>query len=194
MGGPFSWEDFTSRASIHAADPNPHSTNAQIDSLRAIAISLSGRYESGCGLEVWFGRHLDDTTFHKLTQPVDGGSRSEDCGLGWSDDAANDFMDNFVDRIRKDNAGGFLDGHAVPYESPPLDHEDGCVYATARLAGTEDYFYDRFCVTRDHDFRADGAGLNGNIEVLYPHEWLSHVRGKLNAVNPFHRMMKAATI
>jgi len=191
MVGNFSWDDFLKRASQHASDPNPHTLNAQIDSLRALAISLTGRYEPDCALEVWFGRHLDDTTFHKLTQAIEGGELPEDCGLGWSDDDANDFLDNFVTRIRKDNSGGFIEGEPVAYKSPPLDHEDGCVLATANLAGTEDFSYEKFCVTRDRGFRT--ASLKTEITVMYPHEWVAHMRSKLNQGNPLHRMMTAAT-
>lgn len=184
--GPTSTLDtFLELAVKHANDPLPHHRDAALDSLRALAISKSGNYAPGVRLEIWFGQHLDDTTYFKLIQGTSAGDHQEDRGFGWSADDANDFMERLVEPFWKD-ADTFVAGDPIGYETPPLDHEDGCVYATARDAGSEEYFYERFCVTRDADFR--NAALNGDIEVMHPHEWVSHVRGKISSGNPMTKM------
>ncbi|MFF2297928.1 hypothetical protein [Arthrobacter sp. NPDC058127] len=186
LGPAATWDAFLELAVKHANEPLPHRRDAALDSLRALAISKSGKYEPGVKLEIWFGQHLDDTTYFKLIQDAGAADRVEDCGFGWAAKDADDFMELLVDPFwcEDDN---FVSGDPIGYETPPLDHEDGCVYAIARDAGSENYSYERFCVTRDVDFR--NAALKGDIEVMHPHEWVAHVRGKISNGNPMSRMI-----
>jgi hypothetical protein len=103
-----------------------------------------------------------DTTYYKLIQSSSAAEHPEDCGFGWTEDDANDFMEQLVDPFWRE-AATFVSDDPTGYETPPLDHEDGCVYSIARDAGSEDYFYERFCLTRDVEFR--NAELSGDIEA-----------------------------
>jgi hypothetical protein len=181
LGPGASWEDFLCAAAesavVQAVRPN-----TRIDSLLALAISKNGSYGKDQLLEIWSGKHLDDATYLKLVQPEDAVGadfRSEDVGFGWSHSEADAFMGDIFDPFWE-KTGGYV-SRALSYESPPLDHEDGCVYATARDAGAEKIYYERYCVTRDKEFR--NADLRGDITVLHPHEWVTHMRQKMNPVN-----------
>ncbi|WP_146078993.1 hypothetical protein [Rathayibacter sp. AY1E6] len=173
LGPPFTWSKFSEAAARQSGSQVP-STDYRVDSLRAIATTISGRFLGEERLEVWTSHHIDDLAFDKLVQP-ENGEVDEERGLGWSDEHAQSFTDSFIDELAFDmTSGGTIGDVEISYGSPPLSHEDGCVYRTAEASGAANTFYRRFCITRDRDFRT--ATIPGDIVVLYPWEWLEYVR------------------
>jgi hypothetical protein len=133
---------------------------------------LSGRFAGPVPLEVWTNDHIDDLVVIKASQPRDG-EYPEDRGLGWTADDAAGLLDDLVWGIVYDKSGGGTCKNVeIPYGSPPLSHEDGIVYRTAEQCGGEQTV--RYCITNDRAFRT--AALPGDINVMYPHEWIALVR------------------
>ena len=71
------------------------------------------------------------------------------------------------------SGGASIKDVPIPYGTPPLSHEDGCVYRTAADAGDAPTVI-RYCVTRDVAFRR--AALPGDVLVVHPWEWVQLVR------------------
>lgn len=173
MGPSFTWDKFIDRVTKCASDEVPHPKDAKFDSMRALALSRRGTYNNHVKLEVWSGEHIADTSFYILTLP-----RSKGGSFEWSEEQAEDFIENLMDEIRCANGGGYLEGKPTLSGAP--DHEDGCVYATAMRGGHARYEYQgRFCITRDGDFRR--SNLDG-VEMMYPYEWIDHMRGEWAAL------------
>lgn len=183
LGTPFTWEKFNTAAARFRQTPlTPlRGSDRQVDSLRALAVTLSGQFAGRVPLEVWTSVHIDKLVVLKASQPQDG-ERPEDSGLGWSLDNAAALLDDLVWGIVFDKSGGGICKNTeIPYGSPPLSHEDGIVYRTAEQCGDEQTV--RYCITNDRMFRT--ASLPGTINVLYPHEWIALVRkSRLNASLP----------
>lgn len=59
IGPPFSWEKFSATTAKIARDGVPHPRDASFDSLRAVALSTSGRFAAGEVLEVWTNDHIE---------------------------------------------------------------------------------------------------------------------------------------
>ncbi|KQR88753.1 hypothetical protein ASF96_03000 [Microbacterium sp. Leaf179] len=106
----------------------------------------------------------------KAFQPTDAADE-RDRGLGWSRENAQGLVDDLIVDLLRDTGGSSVGPVSISYGSPPLSHEDGCVYATVKAAGYQDVFYERVCLTRDRFFL--DAGLPGLIEVRKPHDWVS---------------------
>lgn len=175
VGEPYSIQKFDEMVARNINHPVPHSDPAY-DSLRAIATCTTGNFDGKSRLEVWTSDHIDELTYIKATHPTYA-QVEEDRGLGWSMDSAQGLVDELVGRLVFDLSAGNSVGEVnISYGAPPLSHEDGCVYATARNAGTEEYFYRRYCVTRDKKFLL--ADLPGDIEVMNPSEWVAKVRAE----------------
>lgn len=159
LGEPFSWAKF--EASL-ANNPSP--------SIQAVAAIRRGMLPDGSVLEVWTSDHIDRLTALKASQPTEAHDE-RDRGLGWSVTNAQGLIDVLVTDLIVETGGGSVGEVRISYGTPPLDHEDGCVYATVRDAGFDDIEYaERYCVTRDGQFRR--AHLPGLIDVLEPHEWV----------------------
>ncbi|GIF23849.1 hypothetical protein BJ973_004460 [Actinoplanes tereljensis] len=181
LGPPFSWDKFRDTAARHSMKPVPNRADNRIDSLRAVALTTTGRLAGPEPLEVWTSDHIDKLLVHKATQPR-GGATAETRGLGWSAADADGLLHDFLYDLVYDMTGGArieiqaVDGH------PPLDHEDACVFTTA-LAAADDAAPPsiKYCVTRDRAFRT-AASLNPNVLVLYPHEFITLVRRSRNAL------------
>lgn len=172
-GEPFTFAEFDRIVAAHGADPVP-SRSKNIDSLRAIATTLSGRFVGQIPLEVWTSDHIDVLTATKASHPVNA-QIDEDRGLGWSRVNSQALVDHLIAELCFPRSnGGSVGRIPISYGTPPLSHEDGTVYATARDAGATGVLYERFCVTRDKEFRL--AALPGEITVLYPHEWVAYCR------------------
>ena len=171
LGEPFSWEKFDIAAARYHAVPL-NGPDRKIDSLRALAVTQSGKFAGRVPLQVWTSEHIDNLVDLKASQPQEG-ECPEDRGLGWSQENAAALVDDLVWAIVFDKSGGYTCGNVeIPYGTPPLSHEDGLVYSTARQCCDDQAM--RYCVTSDRSFRT--SRLPGDITVLYPHEWVDFVR------------------
>lgn len=177
LGPPFTWDKFEAASAAHHAAPVPCVDDPRVDSLRAIATCRSG-YLAGRDdiLEVWTSEHIDDLVRYKAIQPTDG-STAEDRGLGWSPDDADELVTGLVHGlVFDDSRGGQVEGIRIPSGTPPLSHEDGMVFAASLKAYPDEVAVARYCVTRDVEFRECLPDLPGEVDVLYPYEWLLYVR------------------
>lgn len=173
VASPFNWADFTSVAGQVMNHPAPHNENAAYDSLRAVAMSATGQVGTGEALEVWTSEHIDKLTISKVRSEV-----VDRTGAPWSEEHAVNFHDELVNTLVFDlTRGGSVGRILDPADSPPLDHEDGCVMRTAIAAGAV-VESRRYCVTRDGPFRTAflEEQLEPSVEVLYPSEWIEILR------------------
>jgi hypothetical protein len=178
VGEPFSWTRFNEIAAQLSTVNVPHPTDRANDSLRAIATTMSGRFVGVEPLQVWTSDHIDNLVGRKASQQTSA-QIDEDRGLGWSEENAESLVYDLVgDLVFLLSKGESVGEVQIAYASPPLSHEDGCVYRTVEAAGSGSIFYRRYCVTRDKDFRT--ARLPGDITVLYPWEWVEFVRKAKN--------------
>lgn len=176
VGAGFTWESFTSHAVEIASLPCPASDKRK-DSLRAVAVVTSGALPNGSPVQVWTSDHIADLVFTKLTQPLDGAT-PEERGLGWTEEDAESLFETLHETLVLDKTSGdYVREGLVARHSPPLDHEDGMVYATSLEAGTASNGGWPYLVTQDAKFR---AAAPSNVEALSPAEFLQYVRG-LNA-------------
>ncbi|WP_213006092.1 hypothetical protein [Paractinoplanes toevensis] len=181
LGPPFTWDKFTDMAARHSATPTPHLADRRVDSLRAIALTQSGRFAGPEMLEVWTSKHIDDLLVRKATQPRDGGT-PEASGLGWSREDAEDLLQDLLYDLVFDMTGGGLVNFDGVEGHPPLDHEDACVFTTALQAADESLPPSiKYCVTRDYAFRR-APHLSSNVLVLYPDEFVRLVQRSRQAV------------
>lgn len=150
VGPPFTWSKLQAFAATLAGDPVPHE-DPRCDSLRAIAACSTGRFAGKHPLHVWTGSHIDALVRFKAQQPNDPALYPEDRGLGWSADDAQTLVDELVWGIVHRSTGGSV-GDIFPDGNPPLSHEDGVVYGTAKQSADGDVVCERYCVTHDRDF------------------------------------------
>lgn len=169
VGEPFTWEKFDV---VLAGSPS--------DSARTVASLRSGTLPDGCPVEVWTSDHIDRLVALKASQPTDA-EDERDRGLGWSITNAQELVDTLVADIVTATNGATVGEVQISYGTPPLSHEDGCVYATIRDAGDAETLYvDRICVTRDgHFLKADLPGL---IDVMHPRDWMFRHQAASRAV------------
>jgi len=173
---PFDWADFHHLAASVASEPLPHPTNGRLDSLRALAASRSGVLAGDIPLEIWTSDHIDRLVLSKAQSKV----RASNGDL-WTRENAEDLHDMLVNDLVYDLSHGGSVGRIDHAEgSPPLDHEDGCVFRTAMLAGDVQWAQ-RFCVTNDQQFRLSSPQLHPSVEVLYPYEYLTMLRAARRA-------------
>jgi hypothetical protein len=170
LGEPFSWADFDALVSATVNHSLPHADDARFDSLRALATVKSGDFGDGMRVDTWTSDHIERLMYVKARQSSTA-KVAEDHGLGWGPEAANALVDDLSGDLTGPNSVGEI---VIPYGNPPLSHEDGLVYATARDAGLDGLYYERYCVTRDREFLA--ADLPGDITVLHPWQWVDLVR------------------
>lgn len=129
----------------------------------------SGKRPSGEVFEVWTSDHINRLVALKASQPKNAADE-RDRGLGLSEADAQSLVDDLVWPL-VDATGGDIVHVNRSSESPPLDHEDGLVHATARHAGHEGVLYDRrFCITRDTGFLDAATGLV--VEKSHPDDWI----------------------
>lgn len=171
LGAPFSWDAFEAAVHDHRTDPIPNPIDPAIDSLRAIHACLSRFHPDGRPITVWTSDHIDILVAAKASDAKQGIS---DPGLGWGNDEAQALVTDLVWEVIDRSAGDTAGEVVRTYGHPPLDHEDGLVYATALAAGQDDAYIDVVCLTRDVGFQ--DAQLPGSIEVRSPAEWLSAFR------------------
>jgi hypothetical protein len=171
LGPPFTWQKFNQAAATHQSTIL-RGSDRRIDSLRALALATTGRFAGPDALQVWTSAHIDGLVATKAAQPLEA-AHPDDRGLGWSEDDAEDLVDDLIWTLVYDKSGGGACRNIeIPYGCPPLSHEDGIVYRSAEQCGDDGA--SRYCVTNDRHFRQ--AALPGAIQVLYPHEWILLVR------------------
>ncbi|GAA3736337.1 hypothetical protein GCM10022239_10280 [Leifsonia bigeumensis] len=181
VGAPFTWEKFDAAVRVALESPIPNPTDAGYDSILAIATTRKGVHPSGARLEVWTSEHIDRLVALKAAQPPDARD-PRDRGLGWPAHYARELVEILINDVVVEYSNGDTIGVvAIPYGNPPLDHEDGCVFATARDSGWSGIYYERYCITRDVQFRT--AALPGQIDVLHPHEWVIRYRNESRAAS-----------
>ncbi|GLY02378.1 hypothetical protein [Actinoplanes sp. NBRC 101535] len=83
LGPPFTWDKFRDAAARHSQAPVPNRADSRVDSLRAVALTTTGRFAGPELLEVWTSDHIADLLVLKARQPRDG-AIAETRGLGWS--------------------------------------------------------------------------------------------------------------
>ncbi|BCY13134.1 hypothetical protein [Actinoplanes sp. L3-i22] len=181
LGPPFAWEKFRDTAARESRSPVPHPTDRRVDSLRAVALTTSGRFAGPELLQVWTSDHIDRLVVAKATQPRHGAT-AETRGLGWSAEHADGLLHDFVYDLVFDMTGGgrieilAVDGH------PPLDHEDACVFTTALQAADDAAPPSiKYCVTRDRAFRR-APNLHPDVLILHPDEFVMLVRRSRGAL------------
>jgi hypothetical protein len=150
LGEPFSQADFQ-RLVISTAGQSEATYTRDHWAVLAIAVCSSGLLSAGVPLEVWSSDHINTLVPFKAAQLNNPKLAPEDRGLGWSDDNARDLLENLVWWI-VDQSGGDEINVVYPRSSPPLTHEDGLVYATARDCDSGDAVCERILVTADGDF------------------------------------------
>jgi hypothetical protein len=164
LGAPFSWARFNAEAAKSTQLGVP-ADDRRVDALRAVAVSMSGRFAGPHLLEVWTSNHIDDLVWRKAVQD-----------LGWSTEDASGLVEDLVREVVYDRSGGGSVGDVqIAWGCPPLDHEDGCVYATSRDAGEAGVASSvRYCITNDRGFREQAPF--SNVVTLYAWEWVELVR------------------
>lgn len=173
---PFRWADLTDKIAEHYSDAGNAKVSPQIDALRCIALASSGRLAGDVLLEVWTSDHIDALVKLKAMQPSDESLDDEDCGLGWSPENAEALLDDLVWRVVDDSSGGTIGNVWRPRETPPLSHEDGLVYATARDADADDVLCRRFVVTSDRGFLKHCGDPEAYPRALSPAQFVQLVR------------------
>ena len=181
VGPPFTWTKFTDAATRHSSLPVPWHADRRVDSLKAVALTTSGRFAGPELLEVWTSAHIDELLVSKAMQPVDG-DKPETRGLGWSRDDAEGLLSDFLDElVYEATSGGEVQFDGV-YGHPPLDHEDACVFTTALQAAADAAPPSiKYCVTRDRAFR-QASHLDLKVLILYPDEFVRMVRESRRAL------------
>lgn len=172
--GPFTWSAFNDLAARHQGEPVPAGSGA-IDSLRAIALTLSGRFAGREPIEVWTCDHIEQVVVFKAMQPLDGEPGAS--GLGLSREHAELLVDHLIWGSVNESGGDSL-GDPYPDGTPPLDHEDGKVFGACRALAGEDPLAQVYCVTNDRGFVTDykAGRLGRHVRVLPPAVFVTLVR------------------
>ena len=181
VGPPFTWEKLQGVAVTHQLSALPHPTDPRVDSVRALAVSQGARFAGPEPLQVWTSDHIDDLVVRKASQPRQAPT-PELRGLGWSLADAEDLLTNLVDELVYERTEGGRVSIVGVDGNPPLSHEDACVFTTALYAAVDVLPPSiKYCVTCDGPFRK-AQGLNPNVTVLYPHEFVAMVRRSRQAL------------
>lgn len=182
LEAPFSWTKFDAVAATSVSDLVPHPTDGRVDSLRAIAVCLSGRFAGPETLEVHSSDHIVRIAWLKATQSATS-TDSDTRGLGWSERDAHSLVEDLIDHV-VDQTFGTRVSNLIPDGNPPLDHEDGMVFGACRHLAGLDPLAHVYCITRDRDFRQSflDKRLTSHSRVLNPAEFVAltrHARARL---------------
>lgn len=177
LGSPFSWEKFDRTAARAACDPVPHPSERALDSLRAIAVCMSGQFAGGETMEVWTSAHINKIVRGKATQPITPDRATGYRGLGWPRECADSLIDDLIYGVTGSSNGGTVGDHGAD-GCPPLDHEDGMVYGACRYLASEYPLARTYCVTADKGFVSDARQrrLRPHTVVLPPAAFVQLVR------------------
>lgn len=177
LGSPFSWEKFdeANAKAVHEVVP---ASDPRIDALRVVAMCSSGRFAGDDPGEVWTSAHIDRMVRNKATHPVTPDPETGFRGLGWSQEDAQNLVDDLVHGVASRSNGGTLGDSVRPDSNPPLDHEDGLVFGACRVMAGEDLLCRVLCVTRDGGFvQAFREGrLEDHTKVLTPPQAVAAMR------------------
>lgn len=185
VGEPFSWAGLQAVVAGEQAAPFPH-PDRLVNTCRALALGASGRMTPKVCAQVWTSDHIDGLVRHKAHQPDDPSLEPTRRGLGWSWENADDLVTDLVWHVVS-GSGGDTSGYVyVPRDSPPLEHEDGLVYATASDAFDGDSTCDRVVVTSDRDFYNYACGKTSYPRAMTPSQYVELVRRmrRLEALQP----------
>lgn len=184
VGSPFSMQEFSAIISRELSAPVPH-PDRYVDSARALAMVQRGYFvRQGSHREplaVWYSQHLIDTTRYKACLPRQGRSDYQttigDYGLGMCESQAGRVVDDLIVGVANKTGGSFVQVD-IPVGNPPLDHEDGMVYAACRKIEGDDPLLKVYCVTNDVGFIESykQGKLPGGIKVLSPGEFVQLLR------------------
>lgn len=181
VGEPFQWPNLSDKIAEHYNDPANTKADHRMDALRCIALASSGRLAGNVMLEVWTSDHIDALVRFKAMQPDDEDLDDEDRGLGWSEDNAEALLDDLVWKVINDSSGDSKGNVWQPRATPPLSHEDGLVYATARDADTDDVECRRIVVTSDKGFLKHCGGHKAYPRALSTSQFVQLVRNARQA-------------
>ena len=179
LGPPFTWEAFQEAAARLGGTSKP-GRNRREDSLRAISVCTSGKFAGRQQLQVWTSAHIDALVRLKAHQADDPALYDEDRGLGWSLDDSQGLVDDLIWTVVEQSHGDTV-GIVMPRNNPPLDHEDGLVYAAARECADADVLCERWCVTNDAGFLR--ASLPEYVRVVSPEVFLRTVISARTAIS-----------
>jgi hypothetical protein len=171
VGPPFNMAALSDILAREKGTRPPH-PDRRIDSARSLVIARSGILARPQRLQVWTSDHINALVRLKARQPDDEALFPEDRGLGWSDEHAHALLDDLVWPVVFDSAGDTVGDLRYPEHSPPLDHEDGMVFATAKAAADGDVVCDRILVTRDLPF-AEKCKALGYPRVMHPSQFVA---------------------
>ena len=108
LGPPFTWEKFDAAAVTYRHAPLPNS-NRQIDSLRALAVSQSGRLVANQPLEIWLSNHIEALILTKARQPKNQAT-PELSGLGWTGVESESLLEDLARDLAYERTNGGLRG------------------------------------------------------------------------------------
>lgn len=177
LGPPFSWDAFAAAAAHVAKEPVPHRVDRSQDSLRAIAMCMSGWFAGDEPVEVWTNTHIDKIVRGKAVEPTAPDPLTGYRGLGWARHDAQSLVMNLIHGVAERSNGGTLGDHH-PDGNPPLDHEDGMVYGACRFLTAADPLARVYCVTNDNGFLKayKEKSLADHSTVLTPSQFVVLVR------------------
>ncbi|SEB99142.1 hypothetical protein SAMN04489844_1464 [Nocardioides exalbidus] len=170
IGAPFNTSALSDALARENGKPAPH-RDPKVDSARALVIARSGFLAGTQRLEAWTSDHINALVRHKAKQLDDEALLPEDRGLGWTAEHAQGLLDDLLWQVIEGSGGDTVGNLRYPEHSPPLDHEDGMVLATALAAADGDLVCDRILVTRDRRFIEKCAEL-GHPRVMHPSQFV----------------------
>lgn len=171
VGAPFQMSRVSDILAREKRRMPPH-PDARVDSARALVIARSGILARPQRLQVWTSDHINALVRLKAHQPDDEALFPEDRGLGWSEEHAQALLDDLVWPTVLESSGDTVGDLRYPEHSPPLDHEDGFVMATAKAAADGDVVCDKILVTRDRSF-AEKMKDVGHPRVIHPSQFVA---------------------
>lgn len=185
-GAPYASERFHDLAVQFSPALVPHPTVTGADSLKLVAACQSGRVDARRQLEVWSTTHVRNTVRYKAAQSATPDPKSGHRGLGWSSADAEGLVDDLMDWIVERSGGEHLETFVGAVDNPPLDHEDGTVYAACRYIEGQNPLDQVYCVTRDKGFLCayQRGELSGHVEVVSPSAMLSWILAQRRGVMP----------
>lgn len=175
LGEPFSWNGVQDLVAREQSSRFPHRERV-VNSVRALALGASGRMTPSVCAQVWTSDHIDGLVRHKASQPDDPTLDERQRGLGWSWTNADALVTDLIWHVVHASGGDTLGRVLIPRDAPPLEHEDGLVYATARDAFDGDTTCDRLVVTSDQAFYEHASQSTAYPRAVTPAQYVELVR------------------
>lgn len=175
LGEPFDLDRFNDEIAGRFREQFPH-PDRRVNALRALAAVTNGSITRTVTAQVWTSEHVDALVRHKANQSDAPWLDERDRGLGWSAENAQRLVDELIWHCVESSGGDTIGDVVIPRDSPPLEHEDGLVYATARDAHASDVLVERFVVTSDRDFLEHGSAQDSYPRALSPANFVALIR------------------